>query len=268
MVIDFHTHIFPDGLAQRAIASLEATAGMKTVFDGTAKGLLTLMDAHGIQSSVVLNTVTNEKQVGNVNGFALETLEKHGDRLIPFCSLHPRTPEPYSTLLHLSQLGTKGVKLHPDYLKTRLDSEEMLPLLNAVSEAGLPLVVHAGFDPVSPQLCHASPDAILAVLEKVPHLKLVAAHMGGMMLWDEVCRKLCGKNLWLDTAFCCERTGMTKEQAKRIFELHPHDRILFGSDAPWAAPSEILDFVDCLHLGTDSRNAVLCDNALALLKLS
>lgn len=265
MTVDAHTHIFPDALAAKAIPSLEATAKLKTVFDGTADGLIALMDSENIDMSFVLNTVTNERQVGNVNAFALETIKKHGDRLIPFCSLHPLTPDPKKELMRLSDAGIRGIKLHPDYVGYDIDSEEYAPLLGAICELGKPVVIHAGFDPVSPSHAHASPDAILRVLARFGGIKLIAAHFGGMMMWDEVAEKLCGKPVMFDTAFCCARTGMTRAIAEKLLDRHPHDMILFGSDAPWARPSEVLGFLAELGLSESSCELILHGNAEALI---
>ncbi len=263
MIIDSHTHIFPDALAPKAIASLVETAKMPVCFDGTAKGLTELLKEEGIDMAAVLNTVTNERQVNKVNAFALETKNNY-PRLIPFCSLHPFTEEPEKRLAEFKAAGIKGIKLHPDYVGICLDSDEMKPLLRAIEESGLPAVIHAGYDPVSPNKMHASPDAILKVLEDFPDLTLIAAHLGGVSHWDEVIKKLCGKNLYFDTAFCCERIGITLEQGKRIFELHPIEKILFGSDAPWARPSEILEFIYKLELPENSLRALLSGNARRL----
>jgi predicted TIM-barrel fold metal-dependent hydrolase len=251
-------------LAPKAISSLQATAGLPVAFDGTADGLITLMKQDGVDRSVVLNTVTNAKQEGKVNAFALD-VNARKDSLIPFCSLHPDNENPKEKLLDLKAKGIKGVKLHPDYLGIEFDDERFEPILSAISEVGLPVVIHAGFDPVSPNKMHASPDAILNVLERFPNLILVAAHLGGVSRWDEVIEKLCGKNLYFDTAFCCERIGITVEQGKRIFEKHPHERILFGSDAPWARPSEILEFIFKLGLSEETLEKVLHKNAERLL---
>jgi len=266
MIIDFHTHVFPDALAPRAIASLQFTAGFPVMFDGTASGLLNLMKQDGIDKSVVLNTVTNQKQVDKVNAFSLETDAAY-ESLVPFCSLHPLTDDPLQKLKEFKAKGIKGVKLHPDYVGMNIDDDGMKPLLSAISEVGLPVVIHAGFDPVSPNKVHASPDAICKVLEEFPKLTLIAAHLGGVNMWDEVYDKLCGKNLYFDTAFCCERVGITVEQGKRIFEKHPHDKILFGSDAPWAKPSEIIDFIGKLGLPEESLRLVYCENAKRLLAI-
>ncbi len=264
MIIDFHTHIFPDTLAEKALSSLQTTAGIPVVFDGTADGLLRLMDEEGIDLSVVLNTVTNVKQTDKVNGFALDTMNRHR-RLVPFCSVHPLCESIYERLKSLKESGIRGIKLHPDYVGIEIDDVRMTPVLSAASDLGMPIVIHAGFDPVSPDKPHATPDAIARVLDRFPRLTLIAAHLGGVNHWDEVEEKLCGRNLYLDTAFCCERVGITVEQGKRIFAKHPHDRILFGSDAPWAKPSEVLDFIDKLELSSESRELVLHKNAEALL---
>lgn len=266
MIIDFHTHIFPDALAPRAIASLQLTAGMPVVFDGTAGGLTSLLAKENVDYAVVLNTVTNERQVDKVNAFALDT-DKNYSRLIPFCSVHPLNDNIYERLKALKEQGIKGIKHHPDYVGIEFDDERMHPLLSAASELDMPMVIHAGYDPVSPDHVHASPDAILKVIEKHKDLTLIVAHLGGVSRWDEVCEKLCGTSVYLDTAFCCERVGITVGQGKRIFGRHPHERILFGSDAPWAKPTEIIEFLDKLGLGSDSMELILHKNAEKLLGL-
>ncbi len=239
---------------------------MPVVFDGTAGGLVGLMNDDGIDVSVVLNTVTNVKQTEKVNAFALSTQDAYKN-LIPFCSLHPLCENPKDILSSLKEKGIKGIKLHPDYVGIEIDDERNAPLLNAASELGLPVVIHAGYDPVSPDKMHASPDAICRTLDTYPDLILIAAHLGGVSRWDEVIEKLCGRNLYLDTAFCCERIGITVEQGKRIFEKHPHDKILFGSDAPWARPAEILGFLYKLGLSDESLELVFHKNAKRLLNI-
>lgn len=265
MIIDFHTHIFPDSLAPKAIGSLQQTAGMPVMFDGTANGLIGLLSEEGIDKAVVLNTVTNERQVDNVNAFAVNT-QKH-DKLIPFCSVHPLNENIHERLSELKNKGILGIKHHPDYVGIDFNDKKMHALLEAVSELGLPMVIHAGYDPVSPNHVHASPDMILEVLDNFPKLILVAAHLGGVSYWDEVAEKLCGRNLYFDTAFCCKRVGITKEQGKRIFSRHDRERILFGSDAPWAKPSEVLSFIESLNLCGESMELILYKNAKTLLGL-
>ena len=187
-------------MAPRAIASLQLTAGLPAVFDGTANGLTALLKKDGVDSAVVLNTVTNERQVDKVNSFALETAASHKS-LIPFCSVHPLNDSIYDRLKYYKEAGIKGVKHHPDYLGIDFDDKRMCPLLSAASELQMPLVIHTGFDPVSPNHIHASPDAIINVLDEYPDLILVAAHLGGVGEWDEAAKKLCGRNLYFDTAF-------------------------------------------------------------------
>lgn len=237
------------------------------VFDGTAGGLANLLKQDGIDRAVVLNTVTNERQVDKVNAFALET-DKDYSQLIPFCSVHPLNDNIYEKLAYYKSLGIKGIKHHPDYVGIELDDPRTDNLLSAASELNMPVVIHTGYDPVSPNKVHASADAILHVLDKFPNLILVAAHLGGVSHWDESYDKLCGKNLYLDTAFCCERIGMTVEQGKRIFSKHPHDKILFGSDAPWASPSEVLEFIQKLGITDDSMDLILHKNASSLLRIA
>ena len=61
MVIDFHTHCFPDKIAERAIGKLSyVSGGLKYYSDGTVDGLKKNMAAENVDAAVVLNIATNE----------------------------------------------------------------------------------------------------------------------------------------------------------------------------------------------------------------
>jgi predicted TIM-barrel fold metal-dependent hydrolase len=266
MIIDFHTHVFPDALAPKAGASLSATAGFPMFSDLTVAGQLAVMAEDGIDHAVVLNTVTNTRQVEKVNGFALETAQNVPSFTV-FGSVHPLGEDPVGTVKRLYDRGIRGLKLHPDYLGLPFDHPAYRPILKAASELQIPVVIHAGFDPVSPDLYHAPPKMIRRVAKEFPELILVCAHMGGMGLWDEVLEELCGRNVYFDTAMCCERAGMNSAMGRALVAAHGANRILFGSDLPWARPAEILSFLDTWSLAPEEKDAILRKNAKSLLRL-
>ena len=267
MIIDMHTHIFPDTMAEGALTKLSAIGGIPVCSDGTARGLLDNMIKSGVDYSVVLNVATNPAQVDNVNAFAVQTREKQ-EKLIPFGSLHPRSEGVRETVKKLKDSGIKGIKLHPDYVRTAVDDSGFDHIFKAAAEMDMPVVIHAGWDFISPDFVHASPEAILRVLERYPGLKLICAHFGGYMLWDEVRRKLCGKNVYFDTALACGRFGMTREKAEDIIASHDGEKILFGSDLPWCGSGEVIDFIHSLNITEEQKERIFYKNAQKLLNLT
>ena len=181
-VIDFHTHAFPDALAPRAIAQLTinaAASGYMPMTDGTTAGLIRSMDKAGISRSVVCNIATNPRQMDKVNEFAL-SLKNH-PRLIPLGSVHPNASyeNVEAALIALKEGGIPGIKIHPDYMNTEIDSSAFAPIFELCARMELLVVTHAGFDPVQPEHMHCTPDMVLRVMERHPTLKLVVAHTGG-----------------------------------------------------------------------------------------
>jgi 2-methylcitrate dehydratase len=74
-VIDFHTHAFPDSLALRAIAVLEAEApGVKAFLDERVSSLLASMDRAGIEKSVVCSIATKPSQYRAILSWSREIL--------------------------------------------------------------------------------------------------------------------------------------------------------------------------------------------------
>jgi len=67
MIIDFHTHIFPDKIAEATIEHLQNKANIKPYTDGTLKSLTFSMKNAGIDYSVVLPIATVPKQTESIN---------------------------------------------------------------------------------------------------------------------------------------------------------------------------------------------------------
>lgn len=271
-IIDFHTHAFPDALAPRAVAQLTinaASSGYMPRTDGTVSGLLASMDAAGITRSVVCNIATNPRQTAKVNDFAISTAA-HYPRLIPLGSLHPDVSEDDMDreLDRLQAAGIAGLKLHPDYVRIDLDSPAFAPILARCAARNMLVVTHAGFDPVSPEHMHCTPDRVLRVMEEHPDLRLVVAHTGGFDCEREVLDKLCGTKVYLDTSLAALRRAASAEQGALcadILRAHDPTRILFATDTPWSDPAAEIAFVRSAGLSTENTDAILGGNAERLL---
>ena len=260
MFIDFHTHCFPEKIAEKAMDKLSFTAGIKPTTDGTLKGLLISMEESGIDKSVVLSIATNEKQQRSVNDFAASV---NGSRVIAFGSVYPDAPNALDELERIKELGLKGVKFHPEYQNFYIDDEKMKPIYKKISELGLITVFHAGADYGYPPPYHATPDRIERAL-KWFDAPVVAAHWGGLDYGEGVIKYLCGLPIYIDTSYgygC-----MSKYTAQTIIEKHGTEKILFASDSPWHKPKWERFMIETLSLTQSEKEQIYYKNAIKLLK--
>ena len=70
MIIDFHTHIFPDKIASSAIDILSKKSGLVPQTNGTALDLQNKTKDAKIDYSLILPVVTSPKQTKSINDFA------------------------------------------------------------------------------------------------------------------------------------------------------------------------------------------------------
>lgn len=263
MLIDFHTHAFPDKIALGAIEKLSfASGGLKPYTDGTVAGLCESMKKYGVDKSVVLNIATNARQQKNVNDFA--DAVNHSDNLIAFASVYPDSEDVFEELDRIKALGFKGIKLHPDYQSFNVDDEKMKPIYKKISELGLITVFHAGFDYGFPPPYHATPDKLLRALSWFES-PVVAAHWGGVNCNQEVVDLLCGKDIYFDTSF--GYSNLPRYYALKIIEKHGTDKILFGTDTPWHTPEMELRLLNNLGLGSKDFEKITHLNAEKLLNI-
>ena len=265
MLIDFHTHAFPDKIAERAILTLADKAKLPYFTNGTVADTDEKMKDWGVDMRVMLSIATNPKQQTNVNNFAIEVNAR--DNVIAFGSVHPQSEDALCELERIKAAGLCGIKLHPEYQEFFIDDEAVYPIYEKCIELGLVITFHTGKDLGYPDSLRATPDRILHVAERYPDGKFVLAHFGSSMMEDDVLEKLAGKiPYYMDTAFSAGY--ISPEIALKIIRKHGADKILFGSDCPWASSRETFDFISSLGLTDGEKDKIFFTNAMKLLNMN
>lgn len=162
MIIDFHTHTFPDEIAERTIHKLEAAAGIHARVNGTLAGLKTSMKQAGVDYSVILPVVTKPSQFDTINQCAAAM--NGSDHIISFGGIHPNNTDIPDKLAYIRQLGLPGIKLHPDYQEVHINDERYLKLITAAVDLGLLVIIHAGIDVGLPEEVHCPPEEAVQML--------------------------------------------------------------------------------------------------------
>ena len=264
-IIDFHTHIFPDAIAEKSIASLEEKAGIKAATDGTLQGLLESMELSGVDLSVILPVVTKPSQFDRINSFAAEVNAKYGDRVLSFGGIHPDCEEYKNKLDAIKVMGLKGIKIHPDYQGVMIDDVRYMNIIEYADSLGLIILTHAGIDIGLPETVHCPPDRMRKVLDAVKPKKMVLAHTGGWKQWDAVYEYLAGEDVYLDTSFTFDY--ISREQFLKILDKHAPDKVLFATDSPWSCAAKGIQAIRTLPVSEEVKKAILWENAARLLEL-
>lgn len=264
MIIDFHTHTFPDKIARASIESLSKCSGITPHTDGTLDGLKRSMEEDGVDISVILPVVTRPAQFETVNKVAAKICEKENN-LISFGGIHPDCSDIKQKMREIRSLGLKGIKIHPAYQEVYMDDIRYLRILEAATEENLVISVHAGVDIGLPEPVYAAVEKILHAIRETKPEKFVLAHLGGWKEWDAVEELTAGENVYLDTAFL--EDYISDEQLLRIIRKHGTDKILFGTDCPWSGQRESIERLEKLPLTEAEKQLIFAENAKKLLGL-
>ena len=260
MIIDFHTHAFPEKIAEKAMTNLSfASGGLIPQTNGTIASLKELMKKDGVDKSVALAIATNEKQQTAVNDFITSC---ECDEIIPFGSVFPFAENALEELERIKALGLKGIKLHPEYQQFFVDDEKMKPLYKKISDLELIVLFHAGEDIGYPAPYHATPERLRKAAKWID-TPMICAHWGGAGMGEDVLKYLCDIPVFFDTAF--GYGTMPKDRAQRILDKKGVDYIIFGSDCPWHAPSWDIKMIETLELTEGEKEKIYYKNAVKLL---
>lgn len=256
MIIDCHTHVFPDDIAPRAMDALKELYNAVPVALPTVNGLLRHMEQSGVDRSVLCPVATKPAQVTPINDWLLGLDES---RLLPFGAIHPYLPEVEAELRRLEQAGIVGLKLQPFFQSFELDDPRTTALFELIADRFL-VLIHAGDEIFPLPEIQPTPQRLVRLLEQFPNLRLIAAHAGGYKLWDEVEEHLAGRCLLFDISYTHERAHPA--QLRRIIDQHGYENILWGSDFPWQSQQQALQGLRELGLPEQQEEAILSGNFL------
>ncbi len=259
LIIDTHTHIFPDAQAARILETTAKTFNIRTYGKGTAADLIFQMDEHEISYAVVHMVSPAPASVKETNTWLIKLKQ---DRFIKFGTLHPRLKIIRDEIQRLKDNNINGIKLQPDVQGFTVDDSHVTyPLYEELTKHHMAVMFHVGGEPQPGPHNRSKPDMILRVSEDFPELKIIAAHLGGLNMWDNVYELLAGaENVFMETSLTYE--NIPPGLAKNIIKKHGHGKIFFGTDYPFAPIGKSVNVARAVpFLTTDEKEDIFGRNA-------
>ena len=261
MIIDTHTHAWPDSVAKKALAG--SVPDLERRGDGTVAGLRATMDAAGIDRSVVLGVANDGSAVDKANAFSAGLDPEH---FIGFGSVHPEL-SPEENVESLRRHGLRGAKIHPFFQKYSLDDDRLAPTLDAM-QGEFAVIIHVGSIATASSKGVCSPTMLADLARRFPRLDIVACHFGGYHQFEEATEIVVGLPVYLDTSWPPGLAALDPSAVRKVIEKHGTDRVLFASDWPMADPAAELETIRGLGFSDDDTSQILGLNAARLLGVS
>ncbi len=255
MIIDTHTHIYPEKIAKKATEAIGTFYDIPMQNIGTVDVLLRELDDAGVSKAFILSTATTPAQVRHVNEYVISVKDSYPEKFVAFGTVHPDMDEPEQEMDYIKGKGVLGLKFHNDFLKIAVDDKRMDRIYDYASYLRIPIIFHAG----DVRYGFTNPLKFLNIIKRFPELIGVAAHFGGYSEWTDAYEYLCGTNFWFDTSSSFFK--IDRDLAKKIIFKHGVDKIFFASDFPMWRPSDELKYFFELGLPDDINEKILYKNA-------
>lgn len=252
-IIDAHAHIFPDKISEKATGAIGEFYGIPMSSVGTSEKLVESGKEIGVWKYLVCSTATVARQVESINTFISEECSKFHE-FLGFGTLHPDMDNIGNEVDRIISLGLRGIKIHPDFQKFNIDDESAFEMYDII-QGRLPILVHMGDNRHE----YSKPHRLSNIMDKFPHLEVIAAHFGGYQCWEEATEVLCGrKNIKFDT--CSSLPMIESSYAKKLIGNYGIENMFFGTDFPmWRHSDEINRFFQ-IGLNFDDNSRILSGN--------
>lgn len=256
-IIDAHCHVYPDKIAAKASGATGNFYRLQMEYDGSVSAMLEAGEKAGIYKYVIQSVATTPKQVRSINEFIKSVVDEYPDKMHGLGTLHPESEDLKGDVEYLTELGLKGVKLHPDIQQFKLDDYRCLKIYELCEERGLPMLIHTG----DSRYDYSNPNRLIPILDIYDRLTIVGAHFGGWSMWEKASELLCDKkNFYVD---CCSSFyALSDEKIVEIIRRYGADKVLFGSDYPMWNPKTELERLMALPLTDEEKEKILSINAV------
>ncbi len=252
-IIDMHTHIFPEKIVDKAVASIGNFYGINMCKSGRPADLIESGNKIGVKKYVVFSTATTAAQVTSINNYIAGEVAKHPE-FIGFGTIHRDVENPEEAVESILSLGLKGIKLHPDFQLFNIDDEKMYRIYEII-DGRLPVYYHTG----DARYPYSEPERLARVAKDFPKMKVIGAHFGGYSVWDKIGCYEGLDNVYFDTSSALFE--LPKEKAVEIINRFGREKFFFGTDYPmWDHKEELARFM-ALELDDETNEMILYKNA-------
>ena len=256
--IDCHCHVYPDAIAERAVAGIGRFYDLPLLYRGTLSDLKAVHDEAGVTHGVIFSVATTPHQAGSINRFISASAEESHGRFVGLGTVHPDSDTLKEDIESIIKLGLRGVKLHPDFQKFKLDDYRCLKIFE-LCEGRLPVLVHCG----DHRYDFSNPNRMAPILSIFTELTVVGAHFGGWSVWEDAENMLTEyPNFYVDTS--SSLYAMSPDRARTLLRKYGARRVLFGTDYPMWRIGDELSRIEALGLTEEEKQAVFYGHAARL----
>ncbi len=277
MIIDTHTHIFPDAVNQNRSHYFNGEPEFKLLYDSdkskiiSVKQLLDTMGEHKVDLSVICGFPWRNPETAILNNnVIIDAVKTHPDRIKGLACFDLAWKGAADETLRCIKEGLSGAGELAFYL-SGIDEKALRllePVMAVLRENGnLPCMIHTN-EPVGHQYPGKTPitlEQIYGLAQTFPDNKIILAHWGGGIFLYHLMKKNAKstlKNIWYDTAaspFLYEANIYDAALNAGVL-----DKVLLGTDYPLLTPKRYYTDLDNSNLTQDQKSMVLGENARRL----
>lgn len=277
MIIDFHTHIFPDEMIEKRENFFHNEPAFKLLYDSpkskmvNAEDLIRAMDEDRVDKSVVFGFpwISSDFYRKN-NDCVAEAAQRYPDRLIGMGCFDLNGKGVEEETQRCLDAGLKGIGELAFY-ESGIDSEalkKMEPVMSLCAEKKFPVLIHTN-EPVGHMYPGKTPVTLAQIYNLAaayPDNRIVLAHWGGGIFFFNLLKKEARdilKNVYYDTA---ASPYLYEPSIYRMaIPLAGEDKVLFGSDYPLIKPARYYKDIEAAGISDESKACFLGKNAEKLL---
>jgi len=277
MILDAHTHIFPEEVCRRREDFFAEEPAFRLLYESPKarlvgpEDLLQAMEEEGVEAAVALGFPwRQERHWRRHNEVILEAMRRFPRKIIGFCAVHPLFPGAVQEVERCLAAGCRGVGELAFYLKDR--GQDLTDILAPIAELcrhyRVPLLVHAT-DRAGAYYPGRSLTPLFSFYQAIkafPETTWILAHWGGRLPFYGLLKKEAPetfRNVYFDTA---ASPYIYRPVIYRVVaEMVGPEKILFGSDYPLLPVSRYLEEMEEAKLTEDWQELILGKNLAKLL---
>ena len=248
MIIDSHTHLFPEEVRRNRRAFCRREEGFRLIYGNekarmaSLEDLLQVMDRDRVDASVVCGFPWKDPGLCREgNDYLLHCHHQHPRRIIPFACLPLHSlRQAQKEMERCLSLGMRGIGELAFYGRetSSADLRHLASVVKPLSESKIPFLLHTT-EPVG----HVYPGKSLKPLQPlyqllhlIPEVHVILAHWGGGLFFYELMPEVAraARRAYYDTA-ASPFLYLPKIYPLAVRIIGP-ERILFGSDFPLIPP--------------------------------